>query len=389
MKILMVGAGVLGTLYAARLQKAGQQVVMLARGERLKQLQERGIELIEAVDGLKQTIPIEVTDQLQAQDEFDLAIVLVRKNQLASVLPLLEINQKIPAFLFMVNNAAGPQVLIDTVGKERVLLGFPGAGGKRDENGVVTAHVVSQSSQPTTLGELNGRKSQRLMQIAAVLEQAGFPVKLSTNMDAWLKTHVALVSPIANAIYLAGGKASSLANTRDGLILMIRAIREGLHVLNHLDIPITPGKYHLLMWIPEDILIAVLQKGFKTERAELLMAQHACAARDEMYQLAIEFQQLALQAYVPTPNIDNLIHYIDPHAEPLAQGSRNMATNRRDWLPFALFMAALSGTLFRYYWRKSKPHAAYTPKEKISKTRNARDLSGGRAKKSILRRKCC
>ena len=38
-----------------------------------------------------------------------------------------------------------------------------------------------------------------------MFEQAGFPAATNRNMDAWLKTHVALVSPIAHALYLAGG----------------------------------------------------------------------------------------------------------------------------------------------------------------------------------------
>jgi hypothetical protein len=34
--------------------------------------------------------------------------------------------------LFKVNNPSGHQALIDVVGRERVLLGFPGAGEERD-----------------------------------------------------------------------------------------------------------------------------------------------------------------------------------------------------------------------------------------------------------------
>jgi 2-dehydropantoate 2-reductase len=37
MKILVYGAGVIGTLYAARLQEAGRQVTVLARGGRCRQ----------------------------------------------------------------------------------------------------------------------------------------------------------------------------------------------------------------------------------------------------------------------------------------------------------------------------------------------------------------
>ncbi len=45
MKILFYGAGVLGSLYAARLQEAGQEVSILARGQRLADIREHGIVL--------------------------------------------------------------------------------------------------------------------------------------------------------------------------------------------------------------------------------------------------------------------------------------------------------------------------------------------------------
>ena len=47
MKILVIGAGVLGSLYAARLQAAGHDVSIMARGERLEQIRARGILLQE------------------------------------------------------------------------------------------------------------------------------------------------------------------------------------------------------------------------------------------------------------------------------------------------------------------------------------------------------
>ena len=45
MKILVYGAGVLGTLYAARLQDGGQDVSLVARGQRLADLRQHGLVL--------------------------------------------------------------------------------------------------------------------------------------------------------------------------------------------------------------------------------------------------------------------------------------------------------------------------------------------------------
>ncbi|PKN87940.1 MAG: hypothetical protein CVU46_02605 [Chloroflexi bacterium HGW-Chloroflexi-8] len=339
MKVLVIGAGVLGSLVACRFQESGQQVTVFARNERYEQIKTNGLDLVEFETDIRSVVRVDVTDRIEKDDFYDLAVVLVRKNQLKDLLPQLAVNKKIPTFLFMMNNAEGPEDLIRWLGRERVLLGFPGAGGKRSANGRVTYRIVSSRVQATQLGELDGTISPRLKQIAEVFRKAGFSIQIQNNMVAWLKTHVALVSPVANAIYLAGCDLSRLADTQDGLIMMIRAIREGFHVLNHLDIPITPKWFSRILLIPESVWITILRIGLKSPKSELVLAEHARSARDEMRQLALEFQRLAIQSKVPTPNIDNLMRYVDINLEPLPQGSRTIKVSRRDWVP--VLIAAL------------------------------------------------
>ena len=43
MRIVIYGAGVIGSLYGARLRQAGHQVVFLARADRVEQLYLRGL----------------------------------------------------------------------------------------------------------------------------------------------------------------------------------------------------------------------------------------------------------------------------------------------------------------------------------------------------------
>ena len=326
MKILVFGAGVLGSLYAARLQDAGHEVTILARGSRAGQIREHGIVLLDSTSGLQTSTLVNVIEVLEPGDEYDLALVVVRKNQLAEALPLLAANQRIPSFLFLVNNAAGPSALLQALGRERVLMGFPGAGGTRQ--GYLVEYAQAKG-QPTIIGEPDGARTARIEQTAATLREAGFPVSICTNMDAWLKTHAALVSPIANAIYLADGDNYRLSKTRDGVVLMVRAIREGLNVLKASGIPIIPAKYRYLNLLPEPVLVRMLQKGLATQRAELVLARHANAARDEMALLADEFKQLAMRSGVPTPSIDLLASYIDPETPALSEGSAALAQNWR------------------------------------------------------------
>jgi 2-dehydropantoate 2-reductase len=323
MKILVYGAGVLGSLYAARLQDAGNEVNILARGQRLLDIRQHGIVLEEFGTRTLTATPVHAIDRLAPDSAYDLALVLVRKNQLDDVLVALEANHAIPTILFMFNNAAGPGEMIRAVGRARVLLGFPGGGGTRRGH-VVTYLQSGRQAQPTTIGELEGGPSVRLVSIASTLEAAGFPVDLCDNMDAWQKTHVALVSPMANAIYAACGDGRRLAHTRDALVLMVRAMREGLRVLHGMGVPITPARYRVLEWLPEPLLVGVLQRSVSSQRFDLAAVRHAVMARDEMEHLAGEFHFLARVVGASTPSIDYLAAFINPDNPPMPAGKSDL-----------------------------------------------------------------
>ncbi len=311
MKILFYGAGVIGSLYAARLQDAGQDVSILARGQRLKDIREYGIVLAQAFTSKQTTTHVNVVEQLSPEDAYDLIVVVMRKNQVPAILPILAANQRIPNVLFMVNNPSGYDDWMQAVGRDRLLIGFPSAAGALE--GRVVSYIVGSSRiQPTMFGEPDGRITPRLKEIVSTFKQAGFPVAISRNIDAWQKTHVAfLVCPIANGLYMAGGDNYRLAQMPEALHLMVRAMREGFQVLRALGVPITPAKFRLWEWLPEPIVVALLRRWVNTQHFEIVASRHANASRDEMQRLTSEFQALARQTSVATPAIDQLETYID------------------------------------------------------------------------------
>ncbi len=326
MKILVYGAGVLGSVYAARLQRAGNDVTLLARGQRLADIRQYGVVLEDYATGVRTTTPVNVIERLSPEESYDLALVIVRKNQLDPVLENLAAAPRIPDILFMCNNAAGPGEMIRCVGRERVLLGFPGGGGMRDGH-VIRYMMSDRARQPTTIGELEGQLSDRLLHIAAVFEGAGLPVAFSDDIDAWLKTHAAFISPMVNAIYAAGCDRIRLAHTRDALVLLVRAAREGMGVLQAMGVPITPRSYRLLLWLPEPLLVWYLQRSVTSELFELGAVRHAVAARDEMEHIAGEFRFLARVVGASTPSMDYLYSFLNPDNPLMPEGKADLGLN--------------------------------------------------------------
>ena len=87
MKVVVYGAGVIGTLYGGKLADAGHKVTVVARGQRLADIRQHGLVLEDIVRRHQWTAQVETTDRLSPHDEHDLALITVRRDQLASALP--------------------------------------------------------------------------------------------------------------------------------------------------------------------------------------------------------------------------------------------------------------------------------------------------------------
>jgi len=288
MRIVVIGAGVLGSLYGARLAAAGHSVTIVARGARLTELRRGPILISNDEDGVTSAATVKVISNLDPDDDYDLALVVVRADQIDDLLPDLKVNRSVKLFLFMHNRAAGSSRLAEAVGPERLLLGFPGAGGWRDG---VTVRYRLIPEQPTTLGEPDGRLSPRLRQIAKIFEDSGFTVALSRRMDDWLKTHAMLVTAIAGAIYLANGSTSALAGSRESVRRLVQGIRQGFQLLSEAGVLIEPKKLALLISLPAILPQLYLRRFLARPESELILARHANSVPGEMLKLVEELSE--------------------------------------------------------------------------------------------------
>ena len=92
MKVLIYGAAVIGTLYAGKLADAGHKVTVVARGQRLADIRQHGLVLEDIVHGRRWTVQVSAAERLSPDDEHDLALITVRRDQLASALSELATN---------------------------------------------------------------------------------------------------------------------------------------------------------------------------------------------------------------------------------------------------------------------------------------------------------
>ncbi len=298
MKVLVVGAGVIGSFNAARLGRGGVDVTLLARGERLALLDEHGVVLEDWRTRQRSVTRVPLVDRIKQDSDYDLALAIVRRNQVASVLPLLAAAPRIPSVVFLGNNLAGSSDMATALGGERVLTGMVNAGGQRNGEGV---RFIWSRRLPLLFGERDGVMCARTRAIAAMFCGAGLPARIVTDPDAYQKTHAAGLPAFAGALYSAGGDIRALGHRHDLLHLLITGYGDALRALRADGTAIHPAMTRALVSPPEWLLHAALRRFFGTQLAVVGGEAHALAAVDEMCELAEELRVILRSTGVQSP----------------------------------------------------------------------------------------
>ena len=198
MRILIYGAGVIGSLYAALFAEAGYDTNIYARGKRLEALRNNGLQYKKNQEVIK--AEIRILGELPNDDIYDFVLLTVRENQLYEALTELK-NNKSNTIVTMINSLDSYNKWEDIVGKGRILPAFPGAGGSINDDGILDAALTPRLIQPTTFAEISGNKSERTKQFSEILRHAHIPYQKVTDMHLWQLCHLAMVVPIADAYY--------------------------------------------------------------------------------------------------------------------------------------------------------------------------------------------
>jgi ketopantoate reductase len=334
-RVLICGMGVIGSIYALRLAKAGCLVTGLARGERLAALRARGVEIHNIFTEETETADITVVDQVPRREEFDMVMVVVRSGQILDVLGRLrESHVSARAVAVIGNNMEDLEGQAAAAGKDRFVPGFGAFGGYREGgliqylDGRTREKNGTEQRSKTTLGILGAEARPALETIRAMLTAAGLLVSENPDMRAWFLYHAALVFPLAGAIYSAGGGQERFCRTRDAIVLGIRACHECTRALRSLGYGIQPKSLKSLTIIPEWAMARLLSQRMRGEAARVAMFGHANApgGREEISGQAAVLDRIVSRSGKPLPHWKRLLPYFKQlgNAPLLADGSREL-----------------------------------------------------------------
>lgn len=267
-RVLIFGAGVIGSAYAIKFIEAGIDVTIFARSNRLKTLQENGLQYNEK--GAVKSIKVNVIATLENDDVYDFIFVPVRYDQSESALLALKDNQS-KNIVTMTNNSAGFSSWLDIVGN-RLLPAFPGFGGQI-KDGVLYARFPPKALASTMFGEISGLETERTRNFAKLLETANLPYKIDKDMQAFLITHsisdIAMTGILVQDNKIIDEKTLISKKTARKITITLKTY---LRTLQKAGVTINPSLFKTMIKCPDLILDFLFMIWLRTKMVKDMLA---------------------------------------------------------------------------------------------------------------------
>jgi len=227
MKVCVLGAGAIGAYYGGLLARAGNDVVLYARGDNLAAINSRGLE-IRTSEG-SSVVQIAATNDVAELGAPDFAILGVKSYSLAAIAPVVKLIAETGATIVPFLNGVETTDRLAQLGvpADAIVGGVTRISVARVAPGIVERRGAFQS---VIVGELDGRVSERVSRMAAAFRDAGVDARASDQivMELWKK--FVFIASMAAACGLARSPIGPVREIAYGRRLLERAVREVVDV---------------------------------------------------------------------------------------------------------------------------------------------------------------
>ncbi|MEK4348607.1 ketopantoate reductase family protein [Paenibacillus sp. FSL P4-0184] len=291
-RILIFGAGVIGSIYAIKLIEAGFDVSLFAHSNRYKSLRENGLQYIEK--GTVRSIQVNVIDTLENDDVYDFIFVTVRYDRSEAALLVLKDNQS-KNIVTMTSNSIGFSSWLDIVG-DRLLPAFPGFGGQI-KDGVLHARFLPKFIAATAFGEINGVVTERIENLAKLFKNAKLPYVIKKDMQAYLITHsvsdIAMLSFLHSENKIIDKKTTRTRKTARKIIFTLKAY---LRAIQKAGVSIDPPMLKMVLKFPNLFLDLFFMTWLRTKMVrDMMLPDYANNANNEIVQLNNDLKKFLSQ----------------------------------------------------------------------------------------------
>lgn len=295
MKILIIGAGVLGSNLAHSIKK-GNDVTILAMGKTYDNLKNNGL-IIKHKLGNRTVDYFNVINKLDEDDIYDVIFIVSRFSALDDIVAIVEQN-KSKNVVFVGNNMSAEKYV--NISNKNVLFAFFMAAGKKYDG-----YINSICLNKIQIGRVDGRDIDNEF-IKSIFKKTRIKVIIENKMNDYLKTHACAVLPLVFASYKANGNLKLLKNDKEYSILIMDAIIEGYDVLKKLEYEILPkGEYENCV-NKKNLCSFIYRFMFSNFIGKMCISDHAMSAREEFMMMANEFEKLKEKSKLETKTYDKL-----------------------------------------------------------------------------------
>ncbi|MEK3964853.1 MULTISPECIES: ketopantoate reductase family protein [Paenibacillus] len=291
-RILIFGAGVIGSMYAIKLIEAGFDVSLFAHSNRYTSLRENGLQYIEK--GTVRSIQVNVMDTLENDDVYDFIFVTVRYDRSEAALLALKDNQS-KNIVTMISNSIGFSSWLDIVG-DRLLPAFPGFGGQI-KDGVLHARFLPKFIAATAFGEINGVATERIENLAKLFKTAKLPYVIKKDMQAYLITHsvsdIAMLSFLHSENKIIDKKTARTRKTARKITVTLKAY---LREIQKAGVLIDPPILKMVLKFPNLLLDLFFMTWLRTKMVrDMMLPDYANNANNEIVQLSNDLMKFLSQ----------------------------------------------------------------------------------------------
>lgn len=276
-RILIFGAGVVGSIYALRFAQSGLDVTLLARGKRLEALKKDGLRYND--NGVIKNISIKTIEKLEDDDIYDFIFVPVRYDQAESALSAIKNNHS--KTIITLTNTMGYDRWLEIVG-DRLLPGFPGAGGDIKDN-ILYAQFGSEKHQGTIFGEINGQITERVKELAQIFETSNLHYEIQKNIKAFHISHAATAVVIKHFYTNTGVMDIETAKSESTLLKIAKELKQNIQLVAKAGIPVIPPETKSMGELSENDIIAMYRRMLSNDfTIDVLLGNHAVSAKAEI-----------------------------------------------------------------------------------------------------------
>ena len=295
MRILIIGAGVLGSNLAHSIKK-GNDVTILARNKTYENLK-NNVLIIKHKLGKKSVDHFNVIDKLEENDIYDVIFVVSRFSSLDSIVKIIEKN-KSKNIVFVGNNMNAEKYM--NIKAKNILFAFFMAAGKKYDG-----YINSICLNKIEIGRTDGKDISNEF-IKSIFKETKIKVTIENKMNDYLKTHACAVLPLVFASYKVDGNLKLLKKDKEYSLLIMDAIIEGYDVLKKLGYEILPkGEYENCVNKKEKCAF-IYRFMFSNFIGKMCISDHAMSAREEFILLDNEFEKLKKKSKIETKVYDKL-----------------------------------------------------------------------------------